>query len=66
VSLVLLPLALVDVAVGVLLLTESVHHALLELSFILAVVWPDHYSLSIRVVVSELTFINLSGVCEVI
>lgn len=60
ISLVVLPLAFVDVSVGVPELSTTVRFILAPLSFVLGVVRPDLDSWSVPLVIEEVSFVNSS------
>lgn len=65
-GLVFVPLTVVHIAVGVALLTHAVHHSVLELANVLALVWPRHFAHTARLIFLELTFVDLAGVREIV
>jgi hypothetical protein len=64
--LVILPVTNVSISVRKMLSTFSVHLANFEVTFISWLVWPDHDTFAVHVIIFEFSLVELAGIREVI
>jgi len=54
------------ISVGIVSDSFSLHLAVNEFTFVPALIWPDHETVTLHGVIHKLSLVDLTGVCEVI